>query len=251
MLTGRNRQRPQLTYADVVATLALFIALGGSAYAAVKVTAIVDSSLTGKDVKNESLGSADVKGLKSGDFAAGQLVAGPRGLKGDTGTRGVAGSPGAPGPAGADGTNGTNGAVGPSGPGASAHGPDAGQSINSATITQAQFSFEDYDTGGLYAPPADEIVIVVAGTYLLLGEMSWNTANGTGVRDFRIGVDGDLGAPVARSKQDALGNDVQTVSTVMHLNAGQTVILGAYQDSGIPLTNALLHPRLMVQWMGN
>jgi hypothetical protein len=43
----------RLTYANVVATLALFIALGGTGYAA--------SQLTGRDIKNRSLTGADIK----------------------------------------------------------------------------------------------------------------------------------------------------------------------------------------------
>jgi hypothetical protein len=92
--------RARLTYANVVATLALFVALGGSSYAALSVTGknVKNSSLTGKDVKNNSLTGADVKSLTSGDvangrllaedFAPGQLPRGEQGLKGDKGSTG-------------------------------------------------------------------------------------------------------------------------------------------------------------------
>jgi hypothetical protein len=55
--------RARLTYANVVATLALFVALGGSSYAAVKVTGknVRDSSLTGKDIRNGTISGRDVK----------------------------------------------------------------------------------------------------------------------------------------------------------------------------------------------
>ena len=54
--------RSQLTYANVVATLALFLALGGVGYAAVVVTGknVKDGSLTGKDVRDGSLRTADL-----------------------------------------------------------------------------------------------------------------------------------------------------------------------------------------------
>jgi hypothetical protein len=81
--------RTRLTYANVVATLALFVALGGSSYAAVKITGknVKDSSLTGKDIKNSSLTTSDVKNrsLLAKDFKSGQLPSGPKGDKGDTG----------------------------------------------------------------------------------------------------------------------------------------------------------------------
>jgi hypothetical protein len=93
--------RDKLTYANVTATLALFIALGGSSYAAVKIT--------GKDVANESLTSKDVKNrsLLKRDFKAGQLPAGapgPQGLKGEQGIQGLKGNNGNDGAPGADGT---------------------------------------------------------------------------------------------------------------------------------------------------
>jgi hypothetical protein len=49
-------------HTTVVAYLALFAALGGSAYAAVTVTGknIKDGTVTGRDVKNRSLGSKDI-----------------------------------------------------------------------------------------------------------------------------------------------------------------------------------------------
>ena len=52
-----------LNYANVIASIALFVALGGSAYAAVKVTGknVVNNSLTGADVRNSSLTGADVR----------------------------------------------------------------------------------------------------------------------------------------------------------------------------------------------
>ena len=43
----------RLSYANVTSTVCLFLALGGSAYAT--------TAITGKDVKNGSLSSADVK----------------------------------------------------------------------------------------------------------------------------------------------------------------------------------------------
>jgi hypothetical protein len=93
--------RARLTYANLMATVAVFIALGGSSYAAITVTGknVKNSSLTGKDIKNNSLTGSDIKNLKSGDvsdhsllakdFKAGQLPVGPQGLKGDKGASGA------------------------------------------------------------------------------------------------------------------------------------------------------------------
>jgi hypothetical protein len=84
--------RRRLTFANVVSVIALFVALGGSSYAAIKVTGknVKNSSLTGADIKNSSLTSSDVKNrsLLARDFKAGQLPAGPRGADGQNGTNG-------------------------------------------------------------------------------------------------------------------------------------------------------------------
>jgi hypothetical protein len=59
----------RLSYANVMSTVAVFLALGGTSYAALKVTGknVKDGSLTGKDIKNRSLGARDIKsGLLSG-----------------------------------------------------------------------------------------------------------------------------------------------------------------------------------------
>ncbi len=111
----RNGIRSRLTYANVMATIAVFVALGGTSYAAFTVTGktVKDASLTGKDLKNESVKSADVSGLTSRDFAAGQLPAGARGPKGDAGPQGPAGPAGADGAAGAKGEKGDRGEAGP------------------------------------------------------------------------------------------------------------------------------------------
>jgi len=93
--------RRRLSYANVAATLALFVALGGTSYAALTITGknVKNSSLTGADVKNSSLKTSDIKNssLLAQDFKPGQQLAGPEGPKGATGTTGATGAPGAPG----------------------------------------------------------------------------------------------------------------------------------------------------------
>ena len=95
-----------LTYTNVTATLALFVALGGSSYAAVTLTGanVKNGTVTGSDLKNESLEGRDVDNgsltgteLKDGsvttsdlgslagaDLQPGQLASGPQGPRGTT-----------------------------------------------------------------------------------------------------------------------------------------------------------------------
>jgi hypothetical protein len=58
----RVKLRQHLTYANVIATLALFVALGGSSYAALRVGSreIADNSIRSRDVRNHSLTRHDV-----------------------------------------------------------------------------------------------------------------------------------------------------------------------------------------------
>ena len=100
-------------HATVVAYLALFVALGGSSYAAVTITGknVKNNSLTGADVKNSTLGSVDVKDgdLLAQDFKAGQLPAGEQGAQGAQGTQGPHGEQGLKGDQGEHGLKGDDG----------------------------------------------------------------------------------------------------------------------------------------------
>lgn len=93
----------KLTYSNVVSSLALFLALGGGAYAAatlprnsVGTAQIKRNAVTAAKLKRNSVDSSKVANgkLLAADFAPGQLPAGP---KGDPGPRGAQGDPGQPG----------------------------------------------------------------------------------------------------------------------------------------------------------
>lgn len=64
-----------LTYPHVVSTLALVLAMSGTAYAAATIRGsdVVNGSLTGRDLRNGSVKSADVAGLTTVDLARGAL----------------------------------------------------------------------------------------------------------------------------------------------------------------------------------
>jgi hypothetical protein len=133
--------RGRLTYANVVGTLALFVALGGVSYAAVRLPA---HSVGTKQLKSGAVTSAKVRNgtLRRKDFHEGQLpstsagadgtdgepgvngttgpkgepgAAGPKGDPGPAASSGTPGPEGSPGPAGADGATGPAGPTGPAG----------------------------------------------------------------------------------------------------------------------------------------
>ena len=102
--------------AMVVELMRLFVALGGSSYAALKVGSkqIVNNSVRSKDIRNNQVSTRDVKNgsLLSQDFKPGQLPAGPRGAQGFPGATGAAGPKGDAGAAGAPGAPGVPGVSG-------------------------------------------------------------------------------------------------------------------------------------------
>jgi hypothetical protein len=142
--TLRRMIKLKLTYANVVATLALVLAMTGGAYAAgvlpvnsvetkhlrkgaVTTAKVKDGTLTARDFAPGALPRADAAPGRDG--AAGpagpqgpQGPQGERGPKGDTGARGAAGAKGEAGPAGpagaagAIGPKGDKGDTGPAGP---------------------------------------------------------------------------------------------------------------------------------------
>lgn len=97
-----SKLRARLSYANVIATIALFVALGGGAYAA---TQLPKNSVGAKQLKKGSVNSAKVKdaSLMRRDFKPGQLPAGPAGARGPEGPRGAEGARGEAGPTGARG----------------------------------------------------------------------------------------------------------------------------------------------------
>jgi hypothetical protein len=129
--------RPHLTYANVMATLAVFVALGGSSYAAVQlsknsvrsqhiapaavtpkklragaVTApkLREGAVTARKLRDGAITAAKIRegSLSADHFAAGQLPAGPQG---EPGRQGPQGEPGAEGPQGERGAPGATDVV--------------------------------------------------------------------------------------------------------------------------------------------
>jgi len=94
-MLGRFTKR--FSYANVMSTLALFVALGGVSYAA---TSLPANSVGRQQLKPNAVNGSKVanRSLRAVDFAAGQLPAGaqgPSGAKGDPGANGTDGANGA------------------------------------------------------------------------------------------------------------------------------------------------------------
>jgi hypothetical protein len=143
-------------YANVTATMALVVALGGSAYAAntIRSRDIKNGEVKRVDLANNAVTSAKVKNgtLLSKDFKSGQLPGGPRGATG------------------APGANGSKGDTGPS---------DAFQAFRN-TISPPPLP--DAATTTLVTLP------LPAGKYVVLGKLDFD---GTGTVTCRLRAGGD------------------------------------------------------------
>src|SRR3954452_22722766 len=122
-----SKLRSKLSYANVIATVCLFVVLGGSSLAA-PVRDAAQKLITGADVKDGSLTTKDIKNasLLSKDFKAGQL---PRGAQGTQGPIGPLGPTRPGGAAGVKGDPGDNGLDGQDGQDGSDGSPDSGDDI--------------------------------------------------------------------------------------------------------------------------
>jgi hypothetical protein len=170
-----EKRRP--SHATVVAYLALFVALGGSSYAAVtlqrnsvRTKHIARGAVTSPKVRNHSL-------LRR-DFAAGQLPAGP---KGDPGPKGDQGIPGQPGADGAPGT-------------ARAYARVSGCVSGFCPITRNKgIAYAENVGSGRYCvgvnniTPADSVAIVsVASTTFGAGVVEWRSNMACNASEFEI-----------------------------------------------------------------
>jgi hypothetical protein len=112
--------KKHLTYANVTASLALFLALTASSYAAVQ---LGKGAVKSSNIANNAVTSAKVRdgSLLKADFKAGQLpttgATGPKGDPGVTGPKGDTGPTGPKGDPGVAGPKGDQGSIGPAGAG--------------------------------------------------------------------------------------------------------------------------------------
>jgi hypothetical protein len=95
--------RSRLSFASVTSLLAIFVALGGTGYAAIT---LPDNSVSAKQIKRNGVGAAEIRknAVRSGevrngtlgiaDFRAGTIPPGPQGPQGLQGVQGLQGEPG-------------------------------------------------------------------------------------------------------------------------------------------------------------
>lgn len=194
----RPRRPRRISSAHVLAGTALFVALGGTSYAAVSLPrnsvgstqlrpgAVASSDLranavTSAKVRNGTLGVADLSRRARSELQQ-------PGPAGPAGPPGVPGSPGAPGPAGPSGPPGPSGPQGPAGIVTPASATPAG-SVNMAadvtssiaTLAVPERRYVVHAKLNLFTVGADEISCELRADGVPIDQIQWNPA-GTNVR---------------------------------------------------------------------
>lgn len=192
---------------NVVAYLALAIAMGGTSYAAV---ALPKDSVGAKQIQSSAVRSAEVKNgsLKAADFKAGQLPAGPQGIQGPQGSQG---DPGADALAVVVPTVRVRLA--------------AGQALADNAGVSIPWDSEVYDASDMHDPAnPTRLTAPIAGVYLITATVNWNE-DAQGSRYVEIRKNGAVNSSAAGSIAAAVTGlpTVQNISGEVRLAAGEFV----------------------------
>lgn len=201
---------------------------------------VLDGSLTGRDVKNKSLTRADFRGSV-------------RGRRGPTGPTGPTGAAGATGPLGA--ASGDLRDTFPAPrlaviPAVRVSTPHASANVSSPcpfvvvpggdTAVPVHWTSEEFDTTNSFAPPSppcadsEKLSVTKSGIYQVSSQVIW-TANSSGSRFLGIYFCGGSRSGLLTGVRDQAlqsGFPEQSVSTIIGLNAGESICVEVRQSSG-------------------
>jgi hypothetical protein len=208
----------------IVAMIALFVALGGAAYAGVTLSknSVRSNTIVNGQVKNVDLATNSVGALKIKTGAVTSVKVR------DGALTGADLAPGAVTPSRISGV-----------PSVRAFN-SADEAIPSGAFTSVTLNSERFDATAMHRTDIDtsRITIATAGIYLVTGDVTWLT-NATGARELNVRKNGT--AIVARAVQpaDVGGNTSdQSLTTLVQLAAGDYVELVVRQNAGAPVSIA-------------
>jgi Collagen triple helix repeat (20 copies) len=198
-----NFLRRHLTYANVVASLALFLALGGAAFAA---TQLPRNSVGTGQLKPEAVTAGKIAKKTRNQLMGAQGPQGPQGKTGKTGAKGATGARGSTGAAGAKGTAGTDG-TGP--------------------------AFEVF-TSNKAVPGPIVAQTLGAGAYTLSANVSLTNSSGAAAKVIcLISGGGEMNTTIGDTESATM-----SLSTTRSLNAATAVELTCAGPSGVTATYA-------------
>jgi hypothetical protein len=221
-----SRLRERLTYANVVASLCLFLVVGGSTAVALKGTNrvnsrdIVDNSVKGRDVRDGGIGSIEIGNGEVGPVdratAPGGRVSQPH-----------------------DGP----GCVG-------------GQSVSDATDEALLFAVEEFDQSSTHIsdpscvnPARSRLTAPIDGLYEIGAGVEW-PSNNAGTRTLSVRKNGT--ASLASERVGAVNGaaTVQTVQTLARLEEGEFVEAVVRKTGGGALSVSGTPNHLSLAWLG-
>lgn len=231
----------RLSYSNVVATLALFIALGGVGYAAatlpensVGAPQLKKNAVTGSKVRNSSLTGSDVKdrSLSAKDFRG--SVQGPKGDPGpSTGPAGGALSGSYPNPALAAGAV----TVDKLAPLATVRVTNADPvSVTTNADTVLPWSTELYDVGGMHSDAqSSRLTAPAAGVYAISAGVRWGSNDSANRMLSLLLNDTTIIASDTRGPMLGGVRPMNQVATTRRLAAGDFITVTVLQNSGLTL----------------
>jgi len=214
------RLRAHLTYANVIASLALFLALSGGAYAALK---LPKNSVGTKQIKNGAVTKAKLaKNAKTPGPAGPQ---GPVGSKGDQGVKGDTGATGAKGDTGSPGGKGDKGDQGDRGP------------SNVRVIPGSDVVNLDNASSLIVSTGISQLV---TGDNLVMGKtVLVNTGAAAATVNCSMYQSGGSGSPIDKAQVEIPANGAQTMTLVGGLSTGSNFAFLDCRDNGEGPVNAV------------
>lgn len=114
------------------------------------------------------------------------------------------------------------------------------QSISNNFTTTITWDVEEYDTDGMHTGSSGTITIKTAGKYQITGQTRWES-NSNNTRFLALLKNGTERISSVRDR--AIGNSEGNISFVGDFEVNDTIVLQAYQDSGVSLDFLTTNPK--------
>lgn len=229
--------------------VALFVALGGTAYASVAVPAnsVGTRQLRRHAVTLVKISPGAISELRGATGPRGAHGAtGPRGAQGATGYQGLVGNTGPIGPTGQEGSTGSTGPTGVTGPAFATNfisaSDDSAQAISKADtaqgITWANLDAISFNSGWAHADNSADFTVPASGDYYVSGFVKFYDSNASGSAEVNVtvaaAVDGSLTSVADGAAMGGMTIETVPFSGFVHAQAGDNISLEMTGSSSTP-----------------